>query len=230
MHPHLVAISNLWQADVACDRLRIEHEGLNAGVVRAAKSLTDTTSAKDSAVSTRDAFKGEDRKNNRELDDYVKRRNTTRGMIDSGTSPDYDASVRQLAQVLEIIDRLETRALELMEALDAAEAAVIATNKAHAAAGLALVDARKALAARDAPIRVELGAALLVREARAKEIDEDYRIPYGELRRKKRVALVNVVEGICTTCHSMVTAQRINEVMIGKSVNTCPGCGGYLLP
>lgn len=230
MHPHLVAISNLWQADVACDRLRIEHEGLNAAVVKATSTLTNATAARDSAVSARDAVKQEDRKNGRELDDYVKKRNTTRAMIEGGTSPDYEASVRQLAQVLEIVDRLETRGLELIESLEAAEAAVVATNKALVAATAALADARKALALRDGPIRTELGAALLVRAEMAKHIDEDYRIPYGELRRKKRVALVNVADGICTTCHSMVTAQRINEVVIGKAVNTCPGCGGYLLP
>ncbi len=230
MHPDLVAISNVWQADVRVDALRGEHEKLVAAVNAAIQAHKDAVAARDAAKATLDARKTEDRANNRELDSYAQKRDTTKRMIDEGTAPDYAAAERQLANCIAKVDELETRGLELLDALEADTAALAAAEEVRKKAEAAEKEARQALGARDASLRVELTAALKDREAAWKELPVDYQVPYSELRRKKRPALVTVVENTCTTCHMRVPAQKLNEVQMNRAVHACVGCGGYLLP
>ncbi len=230
MHPDLVAISNLWQADVRVDTLRAEHEHLVAAVTGAIQAHKDAIAARDAAKAALDAAKAEERVNNRELDSYAQKRDATKRMIDDGSAPNYAAAERQLANCIALVDELETKGLELLDRVDATTRALAEAEKVLVDAVAAERAARQALAARDAPLRVELTAALQAREGAWAELPFDYQTPYSELRRRKRVALVNVEEGTCTVCHMRVAPQKLNEVMMKKAVHTCVGCGGYLLP
>jgi predicted nucleic acid-binding Zn-ribbon protein len=230
LHPDLVAISNLWQADVQVDTLRAEHEHLVSVATAAIKAHKDAVAARDAAKAALEATKTEDRANNRELDSYVQKRDTTKRMIDEGTAPDYAAAERQLARCRELVDDLETKGLELLDRLEAATKTLAEAEKARVKAEDDEREARKALGARDASLRVELTAALKVREAAWAELPPDYHVPYTALRQKKRIALVNVVEGSCSVCHMRVAPQKANEVQMKRAVHTCVGCGGYLLP
>lgn len=230
MHPDLVAISNLWQADVRVDTLRAEHEHLVSTVTGAIQAHKDTLAARDAAKAALDAAKGEERVNNRELDSYAQKRDATKRMLDDGSAPNYAAAERQLANCIALVDELETKGLDLLDRVDAATTALAAAEKALVDAVAAERAARQALAARDAPLRVELTDALQVREGAWAELPFDYQTPYSELRRRKRVALVNVEEGTCTVCHMRVAPQKLNEVQMKRAVHTCVGCGGYLLP
>jgi predicted nucleic acid-binding Zn-ribbon protein len=230
LHPDLVAISNVWQADVRVDTLKAEHERLSADVAQAVLAQKDAIAARDAAKATLDATKAEERANTRELDSYVQKRNATRKMIDEGTAPDYAAAERQLARCRELVDELETKGLDLLDRLEAGTAGLAAAEDARKKAEIAEREARQALAARDPGLRVELGAALQQREQGWSELPIDYRIPYGELRRRKRIALVNVVDNTCVVCHMRVPPQKVNEVQMKRAVHTCVGCGGYLLP
>jgi hypothetical protein len=220
----------VWQADVRVDTLKAEHERLSAVVAAAIQAQKDALAARDAAKIALDAVKAEDRHNSRELDSYVQKRNATKKMIDEGAAPDYAAAERQLARCRELVDELETTGLELIDRVEAATAALAAAEDACVKAALAEREAKQALAARDPGLRIELGAALKDREAAWAELPVDYRIPYSDLRRRKRVALVNVVDGICSTCHMAVAPQKVNEVQMKRAVHTCVGCGGYLLP
>lgn len=231
MHPDLVAISNVWQADSAIDRLKAEHEGLTAASAKAAEARARAEAERDAARAALDAVVKAERENGRELDSYVQKRDTTRRMIDQGTAPDYAAAERQLAQCTAKVDELETSGLELLDGLDAARATLAAAEKALAAADEEAKAAKAALAARDPGIRTEMAAAIPRREAAWAELPNDYRGPYGELRRRKRVALVNVEEGgSCAVCHMRIAPQKVNEVRLARGVHTCPGCGGFVLP
>jgi predicted nucleic acid-binding Zn-ribbon protein len=229
MHPDLVALSNLWRPDSTGDRLRAEHEALTAGVARAKASLEQADAAKSAAAAALDGLVKEERVLARELDMYVQKRDSTRRMIDGGTN-DYAAAERQLTQCTAKVDELETRALELMDRIDAARGDVAAALKAHAKATEELAAAQNALKARDAALRVELAEAMKARDEALPLVPPDLRGPYTELRRRKRQALVNVVEGNCATCHMRIPPQKLNETTLDRAVHTCPGCGGFLLP
>lgn len=230
MHPDLVAISNVWQRDAALDLLKAEHDGLTGAVTAAQAALDGARATLAAAEATLDRVKKEERANNRSLDEYVQKRDTTRRMIDTGTAPDYAAAQRQLDNCLHIVDELETKGLGLLEELDAATDAVTAGKKAVAAAEATLATAREKLAARDAPIHEESAMLAKAREGAWAELPAIYRTPYHDLRRRKRRALVNVVEGNCVQCHMRIPPQRMVEVATFKAVHTCPGCQGYLLP
>jgi predicted nucleic acid-binding Zn-ribbon protein len=230
LHPELVAISNLWQADVRVDSLRAEHERLVATVNSTIQAQKDAIAARDAARAALDATKTEERHNSRELDSYAQKRDATKKMLDDGSAPNYEMAERQLANCIALVDELETKGLDLLDRLDARTAELAAAEKARVDAESAEKAARQALGARDAALRVELTEALRLREVVWKELPFDYQTPYSEIRRRKRVALVNVVEGNCVVCHMRVAPQKLNEVMLKRAVHTCVGCGGYLLP
>lgn len=230
MHADLVAISNLWQLDQSNDRLRAEHDGLT-GAVRAADAAHKASEvALEEAESRLAALVQRSRKNDRELADYADKRDKTRAMIDGGTAPDYDAATRQLSQCLEIVDRLETAALELMEASEAATKAEAEAEKTVESNRALLGSARQALAARDAGIRAELTAIIGSREPVAVLVPTELRAQYAQQRQKKRAALVNTHENICQACQTKIPAQRVLETALARAIHTCPGCGGWLLP
>jgi hypothetical protein len=230
MHADLVAISNVWQADSTIDRLKAEHEALSGAIVAAREALAARTAEQTKVGAEIDEVRKIERANGRELDGYVQKRNTTRQMIDGGSAPDYGAAVRQLESCTALVDELETKGLELLERLDELRAAQANAAKAVQKAESELKDAQAALSARDAALRQEMAGAIGRRDAALKELPVDYRTPYAELRRKKRVALVNVVEGACSACHMRIPPQKIVEVQMGRAVHTCPGCAGYILP
>lgn len=230
MHPDLAAISNLWQADVRVDTLRAEHEHLVATVTVAIQAHKDAVAARDAAKVALDTVKGAERVNNRELDSYAQKRDATRRMIDDGSAPQYAIAERQLANCVTLVDELETKGLDLLDGVDKATLALAEAEKARVDAEAAERAARKALGARDASLRVDLAAALQARDLVWKELPPDYQDPYSDLRRRKRVALVNVEEGSCAVCHMRVAPQKLNEVQMKRAVHTCVGCGGYLLP
>ncbi len=230
MHPDLVAISNIWQPDSTMDALRAEHEALTAAVKRALEAKASAEAAHIAAVATADKVKVEQRANGRELEEYVQKRRATQRMIDEGTAPDYAAAERQLAKCGEIVDQLETAALELMERDDHARITLAAAVESVATTTKALAEARAALAGRDGPIRAELTALLPKRDEALALLHIDLRAPYAELRRKKKRALVNTVDGVCQSCQMRVPANKVNEVALGKALHVCPGCSGWLLP
>lgn len=230
MHADLVALSNVWQVDVVQDALRAEHEGLVAAVKAAQTALAAATADVAATRAAADAAHSALRATNRELDEYGQKRDTTRKMIDSGAAPNYEAAERQLAKCLEIIDGLETVALEQIEAEETTAGAASAAVKVEAEAKRTLEAARVALGARDAPIRTELKAALEKRGDAWALLPTDLHAPYSELRRRKRRVLVNTVDGVCQGCQMTVGANRVNEVALGKALHVCPGCHGYVLP
>lgn len=230
MHADLVAISNLWQLDHRNDELRAEHEGLSGAVRAAVAAQAAGQAVLDAALAERAALTTRARQNDRELVDYAEKRDRTRKMIDGGTAPDYAAAERQLRQVLEIVDRLETTALELMEQAEAADKALVTLRKAVEEAAAAQTAARAALGARDAAIRAELTDILARRPPIAAALPHEYQGGYAQLRQRKKAALVNTKDNSCQTCQTRIPAQRVVETALGTAVHVCPGCGGWLLP
>lgn len=230
MQSDLVAISNVWTPDSALDHLRAELEGLQGTLARAEKVLADAVATRAAAVAHLDELQKRERANARELDTYAQKRDATRKMIEGGTAPDYAAAERQLANCLAKVDELETIGLELLDQLDAGRDAIKAADRAITTATLDRDDAKAALTAREPGLRAEAADAHGKRTAAWAQLPHELRGPYEDLRRKRRPALVNTEEGICTTCHTHVGQQRIAEVALGRAVHKCPGCGGWILP
>lgn len=230
MHADLVAISNLWHIDSANDRLRAEHDALTTAIRSADAALKEAEAAATASVAHRESVRQATRKNDRELADYVDRRDRTRAMIDGGSAPDYEAAERQLAQSLEIVDRLESAALDLMEATEAADRGSLEARKTVERSQVALSTGREALAARDASIRSELTKLIAERLPVADLLPIEFRAQYAQQRQRKKSALVNTDGNVCKTCQTIIPTQRLLETAIFRAAHVCPGCGGWLLP
>lgn len=230
MHRDLVEVSNVWQCDARIDALKAEHEGLTRAVRLAEAALTDAGTALVAAEAHRATARAAEQANARELDSYTAKRVATRTMIDTGTAPDYAAAERQLASVSARIDALENAGLELIDALEAAAAACAAAVTRQSDATTALAAAREALAGRDGPIRKELAEILPRREAAWEAMHPVLKPMYQDQRRKKKRALVNVVERACSACSTFVPPQVWLDTDSGKEAHRCTGCGGWILP
>ncbi len=230
MHPDIVAISNVWQCDVRIDALKAEHEGLNRVIKAAEASLAAADAGLATAQAALAAAKTAERVNARELDSYTEKRAATREMINTGTAPDYAAAERQLANVIARIDTLETAGIELLDALEAAGEAVKSAERARKKALDDLAVGKAALVARDAPLRKELGEILPRREAAWEELHPELKPQYFDQRRKKKRALVNVVEKTCSACSTFVPPQVWLDTESGKEAHRCTGCGAWILP
>ncbi|MBM4392166.1 MAG: hypothetical protein FJ090_13680 [Deltaproteobacteria bacterium] len=229
MHADLVAISNLYAADRAMDALRGEHEALSSAVRGAREAVASAEASVKLNESTVATVVASQRATDRELEDYIDKKKRAQKLIDTGAG-DYAAAERQVAQCASIIDQLETRALELMEQRDGAESVMASSRRELAARQAELEAVRARLAARDAPIRAELAAALEHQRAVSPELPASCRLHYDDLRRRKRVVLVNVDDGCCSVCAMRIPPQKFVEVQKDRAVHTCVGCGGYILP
>ena len=230
MHRDLVEVSNVWQCDSRIDALKAEHEALNRAIKAAELALESATQSVAQADQALTSAKAADRANTRELDSYTEKRTSTRQMIDTGTAPDYAAAERQLANVIARIDALENSGLELLDRLEAAQALAKATERERASAEAALAAAKADLASKDGPIRKELGEILPRREAAWEHMHPELKPMYQDQRRKKKRALVNVVEKTCSVCSTFVPPQVWLDTDSGKEAHRCTGCGGWILP
>jgi predicted nucleic acid-binding Zn-ribbon protein len=230
MHPSLVLISNLWQCDASIDRLKAEFDSLVGSLNRATAELAELDKKLEALHTRITASTKEEREKNRESEELQERRKNTQRMIDTGTTPNYAASERQLAQIAGLLDTLDTRLLELMDIQEAAAKEKKELEKERDKVAATREQLAAARAQREAPLRAEMAVQLAKREVAAKEFPREWNGHYEELRRKRRPALVNVVEGICSSCSMLVTPQRVVETMMGRAVHVCPGCQGFLLP
>lgn len=230
MHPDIVQVSNVWQCDVKIDALKAEHEGLTRAIKTGEAALAAAEAGAVAAQAALAAAKAAERANTRELDSYTEKRTATREMINTGTAPDYAAAERQLANVVARIDALENSGLELIDAVESAAEAAHQAERAKRRATEDLAAARAALAARDAPLRKELGDVLPLREAAWDELHPELRPQYFDQRRKKKKALVNVVEKACSACSTFVPPQVWLDTEAGREAHRCTGCGGWILP
>jgi predicted nucleic acid-binding Zn-ribbon protein len=166
----------------------------------------------------------------RKLDAYRKRVATTRTMIDTGKAPDYRLAEQQLRNCTEMVDQLETEALELMEQRDEAEQAMEAAERAFVQAREA---AEKAVV-RERDRIPEIDRALedldLARPPLQAALAPEHKGPFRILRSRKRFALSHLQDGACSRCNYGAPSQVVNEIEGHQRVHTCRNCGRFLLP
>ena len=230
MHADLEAVVRLWDNVHLAQRLQAER----GSCVDARKQTLDdkqrTASALEAARVALDVVRTEERRVMRKLDAYRKRVTTTRTMIDAGKAPDYRLAEQQLRACLQIVDELETEALELMERRDDAEQvfeqAQSRYDRALAAAKLAMVRERDRIPAIDR----ELEDLDLARPALREGLAREHRAPFKTLLARKRSAIATLKSGACSLCNYGAPSQVVNEIEGHSRVHTCRNCGRFLLP
>jgi predicted nucleic acid-binding Zn-ribbon protein len=229
MHDDLVLISNLYQADVAADRARAALAGLEKAEADANAERDACTRELAAQHASFAALQDQARVNEQDLARWTETRATTQRRLDTGP-PDWVTAERQLSAAVARIDTLETEGLALLDAIDAAQAAVTRAQRALQAAEATLTDRSHARTAQSPALEAARDAALARRAEAAEALPLAYRGTYADLRRRRKPALVNVVDGQCSACAMRVPPQRMVETQTDAAVHTCPGCTAYLLP
>ena len=74
----------------------------------------------------------------------------------------------------------------------------------------------------------ELAGLQAERDRRASTISPDILGKYDQVRRSRPNALVSVRNNTCQGCFMNVTAQTVNQLLMGDEVTFCHSCGGIL--
>ncbi len=230
MHPDIRALSALWAVDEEMDQIRSVLEQL-ADRIRNEAARQDSLKKEHQAMQERlDQNQKETRAVHRRCQDYIKKRDTARAMIEEGRAPDFFVAQKQLDQCAAIVDELEFEELELMEAREEME--IHQRGLEHKMAEQAAVlQQASAEQRRERPGRVERYRQLQpLRVERRAEVQRFLHSAYDSLREREKVPLVPLDGDICSQCYLGAPPQMVLEVTTGKRAHNCRGCGAWLLP
>ncbi len=229
MHEDLVAIIALWDNVHSADQLQLERKTCALDRSKALAHKASTDDALQACRAALEAVKSEEHRVMRRLDSYRNKVKTTRTMIDTGKAPDYRLAERQLHACTEIVDELETAALELMEARDEAEQALAAAEQAF---DTAQGDARRAVEHernRVPRIDAELADLETARPELRAALSASERGAFDVLRARGRSAVATMRDGACTACNYGAPSQVVNEINGAVRVHRCRNCGRFLV-
>ncbi len=228
MHAHLLAIRDLWHVDEEMDALRAKAGALARAVEEARARREAAREALDARKAELAELKKRERALDRRIAEYGQRRDRTRRLLDEGKVGDFISAQRQLDQCVAIVDEAETELLELLEEVDAAGEALARAEAELEAAGRAVEAAVRAQAEQRPAVVARYRELEALRPERWAALDEEHRVPYRDLRRRGWKPLAWIRDGACEACRRVVPPQVAIEVVQGRTVHRCRGCGRFL--
>lgn len=228
MQPDLLAISALWNLDHAIARARAALQQLDDKVAAIEQQIAALDAERDGLEARRRELVAVEARLQATLQQHDRQRKATQDLIDRGQAQSYDAAVRQVAQLAQLVDAAENEALTAIEEREAIEARLSAL-----AAKLSLRDAawKDAKAQRDAEAPTH-HAIIVARTAERPEREAAlprHDLQKYELLRRKGSPVAQIDDGACEGCHAMVPRQMALEVALGRHTHTCKSCGRWLL-
>ena len=164
---------------------------------------------------------------NRKLNDYTKRRDDTRTLIDTGRAPDYQTAQRQLDQLAQITDDLETETLEAIMAREEAESELASAEQRLTDGRAADTAAREQYHASSPGLKAQIAERLERRPGLLDRLMIDRRRHYENLRGREMYAITFIKAGACEDCHQRAPSQAVNEVLAQSRIHTCRNCGRF---
>ena len=228
MNPDLLILRDLLTIDQQMDALKDEAAALAAAVRR----LRGQDAALDAESGFLDQQLGQARLEESELSrqhiGYSQKRDRTRALIDQGKAPDFAAAQRQHAQLTELADRLETELLEAMEAREELEGRIEALGERRRETRRDL-EAARATEAKQRPRLSDAYNGLKADRRRTAGTAPRHLLQrYDELRRRKVVPVVDVVDGACPGCHLRPPPQvPVDLPRKDGPIHNCRGCGAF---
>lgn len=195
---------------------------------RAEKRSATTSELVQRLRAERTALAARQRELSREVESYEARRRSANQVLERGIG-DADAAERQIAQVTEKLDDLETEQLEGMER-DEQLASQLAQAEKDAAEAEAFEKAERATHDERMKKLADRWAEILpLRKATLAEMDSLTADRYEGLVSRKGRAIADVVAGSCSACQMVVRQQHIADLQ-RDLMHACGGCGRWLLP
>lgn len=228
MQETLLLLERLYDLDQRRDQTWDAMKGLEKDLAETATQLEQLRAEIGGLEGQRKELVDAERANARELDKHVQRRTRTQEQLDAGLLPDFLTAQRQIEGLGQIVDRLETEALELMERREILERKLVALGER--ARRLEARQAQQQLRLeQEGPLRkAELDALNLERKDRKESVPSHVLREYEGLRKLHRDALVWLEGGACQACRMHHPPQVVLEVRRGSKVHRCRGCTRFL--
>lgn len=230
IHEDTLALQRLWASHEAANQLTQERSRL---LERVREAETEKTRAEEELAAARDdlnRLKDGERSIQRRLHTYHKRVKTTRELIESGHAVDYQVARQQLDSCLEIVDALETEALETMEAIDAAESRIATAEERLTEATGTVEDVHRARETGLPRIDQELQRLKEERTRLREDIPAAHLERFDRLVARGRSAVATLQGTTCSACNFNSPPQVVIEINRGSRVHACRNCGRFLVP
>ncbi len=229
MNQTLLDLHDLYRVDFEMDALKAEA----AALAEAVRTQQARNAEMDAAAVALDAAIQAARHAEgllaRKVDDYVQKRDRTRALIDEGRAPDFALAQHQLESLIALADDNETLLLEQMERREKLEADRETLKARRYEGNLRLENARSKQGTRRAEISERYGALKPVQAERAAAVPAHTRSRYNDLRTKGVTPVVDLIDGVCESCHMEAPPQALVDVSGGADrLHNCRGCGAFL--
>ncbi|MEL6350037.1 MAG: hypothetical protein AAFV53_43455 [Myxococcota bacterium] len=227
MKDALFVIRDLNTLDQAIKDARQDVQQMIDTVKGTTAAVAQNKTALAEAEAAQSALKDEERSLNRRLAEYTRRRDDTDRLINAGQVGDYQTAAKQLSQLTEIADDLETELLEVMERHEAAQQATEAQQAALESARQADKASRARYHERSPGLKGEIQEKTAAREPLIQALPIDERRKYILLHERGVDVLARLLGTACDHCYTEAPPQHVLEVQSGKRIHTCRGCGRF---
>jgi len=144
------------------------------------------------------------------------------------TQKQLKAIEREMEAISKKKDELESAIIGLMEKADKLEPMVKETRKKVEAEKKAVSEKKSMIKTESKNVEEELSEKEKIRVRLAALIREDFLDRYEKIRRSRNgLAIVEVTNGACSGCHTILPAQIVIDVR-GKEIRLCRNCGRLL--
>ena len=227
MHAELIAIAKLAEIDAERDQLAKGLAALEAARKSATAAEQGASTALEQARLALGALVGAEQEANVRLSEHRHRQEQAKRALAGAFGS--DAAQRQLEQSIALADQDETAILDVMMKQDGARVVVKDCERALAAAKVARAAVDERAPGESKALSAKLAAADAKRVPAAAALSKDLQFRYGEVQRKRKTVVANVVSDTCAACQMVVAAQHLSDLKGGRSTDPCRGCGRWLL-
>ena len=224
MQEELFVIRDLHNIDAEIDAARARLAEMVGRVRQTTAEVSEAKAALAEIEAAVAAVQEEERTLNRRMEEYILRRDRTRGLIDAGKVSDFITASRQLDQCEQIVDELETEVLDRMERREELEGKSAAAGARLAAGRAADTEARQPYHQEAPTLKSRIETLTAQRVPLLGRLNPDYRRQYSDLRGRGKLALCNITDAACSACHETPPPQVIIEVGAGTRIHSCRGC------
>ncbi len=142
----------------------------------------------------------------------------------SRNTKDFAAASREVENKRRMIAEREEEVIKVIGAMDATRATLAQRETDVEALRQHVAAEETAVTTRTAELQAELERAQSGREALSSQVPRDLLRRYEQVQRRRGVALVPVVDGICKGCFMSLPPQLNNIIARATSLESCPSC------
>ena len=142
----------------------------------------------------------------------------------SRNTKDFAAATREVENKRRMISEREDELIKVISAMEATRTQLTQREKDVESLRQHVTAEEEAMQAKMAAVQAELQQHESGREGLASQVPRDLLRRYEQVQRRRGIALVPVVDGICKGCFMALPPQLNNIIARGTSLESCPSC------